>query len=88
MSERVQVQRTPNPNAMKFTVAKRIVEGNASRSFHSATQASGDPIAEKLFEIAGVASVFMVDDFVTITRQADADWSAITAATIAVLETV
>ncbi|MEX1184101.1 MAG: NifU N-terminal domain-containing protein [Gemmatimonadota bacterium] len=73
----VRFQATPNPNAGKFTANRRIVEGKSSRSFHSPEQAAADPVAAALFEIDGVASVFMVDDFVTVTRQPAADWGAL-----------
>lgn len=71
----VSFQATPNPNAGKFTVGRKIVDGNRSRSFYNAEQAASDPIAEALFELEGVESVFMVEDFVTVTKRADADWS-------------
>jgi len=66
---------TPNPNAGKFTVGRTIVDGKASRSFYTAEQAAADPVAAALFELDGVASIFMVEDFVTVTKQPDADWS-------------
>jgi hypothetical protein len=32
-------------------------------------------VAAALFSIQGVQSLFMVEDFVTVTKAADADWS-------------
>lgn len=71
----VRFQATPNPNAGKFTVGRTLVEGRSSRSFHNAEQAAADPVAAALFELDGVASIFMVEDFVTVTKQPAADWS-------------
>jgi hypothetical protein len=71
----VRFQPTPNPNAGKFTVDRTLVEGRSSRSFHSPEQAAADPVAAALFELDGVASIFMVEDFVTVTKQPAADWS-------------
>ena len=65
---------TPNPNAGKFTADRPVVEGKASKSFYSAAQAAGNPVAEALFALPGVASLFMVEDFVTVTKAPDADW--------------
>ena len=79
---------TPNPNAAKFTADRTIVEGKSSRSFYDAQQASADPIAAALFELDGVASVFMVADFVTVTKQPDADWSELVPAVTETLERV
>ncbi|CAN5699083.1 hypothetical protein BH23GEM10_BH23GEM10_08590 [soil metagenome] len=70
----VKFQPTPNPNAGKFTADRVIVEGKASRSFYDLQQATSDPIASALFELPGVASIFMVEDFVTVTKHPDADW--------------
>ena len=78
---------TPNPNAAKFTADHTIVEGK-SRSFYNAQQAAADPIAAPLFELEGVASVFMVADFVTVTKQPDAEWSELIPAVSDVLERV
>ncbi|MGH7448514.1 MAG: NifU N-terminal domain-containing protein [Longimicrobiales bacterium] len=71
----VEFRATPNPNAGKFTVGRTVVEGKGSRSYHNAEQAAADPIAAALFELDGVASVFMVEDFVTVTKQHDVQWS-------------
>ena len=66
-------QRTPNPNALKFSVG---VEVGGPRSYvHS--NAGEDPVAERLLAIDGVASVFMTADFVTVSKFTEADWSDI-----------
>ena len=46
----------------------------------SAADAAGDPFLEAVLGTDGVASVFGINDFVTVTRQPGADWDAITAA--------
>jgi len=85
---RVQVryQPTPNPNAGKFTVDRPVIEGKASRTFHSAADATGHPVATRLFEIDGVANLFMVDDFITVTKTASADWSELVPRITVVIE--
>ncbi|HEX6135245.1 MAG TPA: NifU N-terminal domain-containing protein [Longimicrobiales bacterium] len=84
----VEFRATPNPNAGKFTVGRKVVEGTASRSFHNADQAASDPVASALFELDGVASVFMVDDFVTVTKQPSAEWSDLIPRVTSALERV
>jgi hypothetical protein len=84
----VRFQPTPNPNAGKFTADRTIVEGKASRSFYDAGQAGADPVAAALFELPGVASIFMVDDFVTVTKQPDSDWSEMIPQVIETMERV
>src|SRR5688572_23054650 len=88
MMATIRFSATPNHNAAKFTADRTIVEGKSSRSFYNVEQAATDPIAAALFELAGVASVFMVADFVTVTKQPDAEWSELVPAVSDVLERV
>jgi hypothetical protein len=86
MSVSVRYQPTPNPNAGKFTVDRQVVPGSASRSFYNAAQAESDPVASALFALDGVASVFMVADFVTVTKSPEADWDVLVPAVTETLE--
>ena len=70
----VRFQPTPNPNAGKFILNRKVLEGTASRSFYNADDAADLPLATALFEVEGVVSLFMVDDFITVTKTSDADW--------------
>ncbi len=72
---KVSFQPTPNPHAGKFTVDRVLVEGRRGRTFDSAAAAAGEPLAERLLAEPGVASVFLVADFVTVTKAPDADWA-------------
>jgi 2-methylisocitrate lyase-like PEP mutase family enzyme len=67
---------TPNPNAMKYTLDVRLP---ATINFANAEAASDHPFAAAVFAGGGVASLFGVNDFVTITRQPGVDWDTITA---------
>lgn len=70
----VHVEGTPNPNAAKFVLDRPLL-GEGSRSYFDAGAAQGDPLAERLFEIEGVRALFMVDDFITVTKREDVDWA-------------
>ncbi len=82
----VTTQRTPNPDAMKFTADRRLVEGRESKSFYSAAQAAADPVASAVFAVDGVQSVFMADDFLTVTRRPGAEWSDLSPRVIHAIE--
>lgn len=71
---KVKFHETPNPNAGKFTVGRTLVEGRGV-TFASPGAARGNALAERLLAEAGVVSVFMVSDFVTVTKDPAADWS-------------
>ena len=71
----VEVQPTPNPNALKFMLDREIADQPVS--FFNAGAASGHPIASRLFEIPGVSSLLLLGDFVTVNKSADASWPPI-----------
>jgi hypothetical protein len=73
----VRFQATPNPNAGKFIVNRKVVDGASSKSFYNADDAVDHPLASALFELEGVASLFMVDDFITVTKAPEAEWAAL-----------
>jgi hypothetical protein len=75
---RVEIQPTPNINALKFVVNRRIAEGR-SQTFRSPEEAAAHPLASKLFTIPGVVQVFVLNDFVTVTRDPSRDWNDIVA---------
>ena len=71
----IEVQPTPNPNAVKFILDRPI---SAERvSILAAEQADDHPIARRLFEVAGVSSLLMLGDFVTVNKEPGASWAPI-----------
>ena len=71
---------TPNPDAMKFTLDTTLP---AMLSVASAEAATGHRFAEAVFAAGGVASIFGVNDFITVTRQAGCEWDPIVTAVVA-----
>ncbi len=72
---KVRFDPTPNPQAGKFTVGRTLVEGRRGRSYDSRESAAADPVAAALMALEGVRGVFMVADFVTVTKAPDAAWA-------------
>ena len=79
---------TPNPNAGKFTLNRRVVEGPSSISFYTPEDAADHALGAALFELEGVTSLFMVDDFVTVIKTPDASWDKLIPEVQAVIERV
>jgi Scaffold protein Nfu/NifU N terminal len=52
----------------------------------SADAATGHRFAEAVFAAGGVAAIYGVNDFVTVTRQPGFDWDPIVAAVVAAAE--
>ncbi len=68
---------TPNPDAVRFSLPFRLAAGFNVRSAGAAT---AEPFAAAVFAAGGVASIFGVNDFVTITRIPGADWAPVVTA--------
>lgn len=73
----IRFQPTPNPNAGKFVLDRQVIEGDAPKSFFSMEEAEGNRLAQALLALDGVANVFMVEDFVTVTKKPEADWGTL-----------
>jgi hypothetical protein len=68
---------TPNPDAVKFTLDTTLPD---TMNVTGPEEAEDNAFARAVFAAGGVASVFGVNDFVTVTRQPGADWGPITEA--------
>ena len=69
----IQVQGTPNPNAAKFVLGRSLL-GDEGRTFFDAEAASDNPLAARLFDVEGVRALYMVDNFITVTKADGAEW--------------
>lgn len=72
----VEVQPTPNVNALKFVTNRRLTEGR-SQTFRTVEEAAASPLAVKLLQIPGVVQVFVLNDFITVTRDPGTPWETI-----------
>jgi len=81
MSVEVSVTSTPNENALKFSCSKPVLE-SGYKTYNNAEQAAESPVAAKIFETDGVASVFLMPDFITVTKTPEASWEVVQPAAI------
>lgn len=70
----IQTEATPNPATMKFLPGRTVVESGTA-NFPGPEEAARSPLALRLFELDGVAGVFLGTDFVTVTKMDGRDWS-------------
>jgi hypothetical protein len=68
---------SPNPNALRFQLDTTLSE---TLSVNGADEAEDNEFAAKVFAAGGVASIFGVNDFVTVTRSPGAEWDPIVTA--------
>ncbi|XP_053678389.1 NFU1 iron-sulfur cluster scaffold homolog, mitochondrial-like isoform X2 [Anopheles nili] len=81
----IQTQDTPNPDSLKFLPGVAVLEKGQTMDFPSVSTAQCSPLAKLLFRIEGVRSVFFGSDFVTISKQEDAEWRIIKPEVFAVI---
>jgi Fe-S cluster biogenesis protein NfuA len=72
----IQTEETPNPAALKFLPGRPVLETGVV-DFTSREAAARSPLARLLFEIDGVAGVFLGSDFVTVTKTAEKNWQVL-----------
>lgn len=70
------VDLTPNPQALKFVLSENLLKVE-TRSFQNKEEAQNDPLAKQIFELKGVVSVFYMDKFVTIEKEPSTSWNNI-----------
>jgi Fe-S cluster biogenesis protein NfuA len=68
----IQTEATPNPATLKFIPGRTVLD-SGTMEFTNREAAVRSPLAEKLFGVPGVTSVFYGSDFVTVTKD-DSDW--------------
>jgi hypothetical protein len=77
MSEvNIRVQPTPNPNSVLFHVDRTVTE-ERMKQFNSSDAAAGAPLAQALFGIDGVASIFFMPNSITVSKDPGRDWNDI-----------
>jgi hypothetical protein len=72
----MEVQPTPNPNAVKMILDRAISDSPVS--FLNPDSGKEHPIASRLFAINGVTGLLLLGDFVTVTKTPEARWADIT----------
>lgn len=71
----IQTEQTPNPATLKFLPGRAVLGDADPMDFATAEAAVGvSPLAEALFEIEGVVSVFLGHDFISVSKDESREW--------------
>jgi Fe-S cluster biogenesis protein NfuA len=73
----IYLEESPNPNSLKFVVDYLIVPEGEIHDFPDIESASYSPLATELFNFDFVNRVFIMNNFVTITKDEQIDWLTI-----------
>lgn len=69
----IETQLTPDANVMNFFPSEKILR-NGSAEFVDAKSLRKSPLAETLFDLGGIASIFITSDMVSVTKEETALW--------------
>lgn len=72
----IQTESTPNPRTLKFLPGRKVMP-SGTISFHDKEAAKTSPLAQALFSIDRVDSIFFGSDFISVTSTEDADWNVL-----------
>jgi Fe-S cluster biogenesis protein NfuA len=70
----IYTESSPNPNSMKFVLNYMLVPDNTSIDFPDAESAGDSPLAAALFEHPYVRRVFIMNNFITVTKDEATSW--------------
>jgi hypothetical protein len=85
MAVNVQVSTSPNEHALKFTLDRQTIE-SGHKTYANAEVAEESPVAKALFGLDGVASVFLMADFITVTKKPEASWDTLQSAAVEIIQ--
>lgn len=72
----IYAESTPNPVTMKFVANRMLIFGNPME-FDDPNNTANSPLATKLFNFSFIKSVFIAENFVSLTRTPDIQWDDI-----------
>ena len=70
----IQTEPTPNPETIKFLPGQPVTGSTGPYDFANLDEAGTSPLAQNLFEVAGVERVFLGSDFISLTKSTEVDW--------------
>ncbi|RUP45679.1 HIRA-interacting protein 5 [Jimgerdemannia flammicorona] len=69
----IQTEQTPNADSLKFVPGVPVMK-QGTAEFLDSRSAMTSPLAKALFQIDGVRHIFYGPDFITISKDEDAEW--------------
>jgi Fe-S cluster biogenesis protein NfuA len=81
----INIQPTPNPNALKFILATDVKK-NGKTSFKNPLQAKDVPLAAGIFDLRGVDQVHFFENVITVSKFTFEPWESLEPAVITTIE--
>ncbi len=69
----IETQTTPDADVINFFPAQQILK-KGSAEFVDAKSLRKSPLAEKIFDLGGIKSLFLTTDMISVTKNPEASW--------------
>lgn len=69
----IETQDTPDTNVINFFPPVKLLQSGKAE-FVDAKSLRKSPLAEKLFDLGGIQSLFMTSELISVTKEDNADW--------------
>ncbi len=69
----IETQNTPDPEVINFFPPVKVLKSGRAE-FADAKSMRKSPLAEKLFDLGGIKSVFMTAEMISVTKETEASW--------------
>jgi NFU1 iron-sulfur cluster scaffold homolog, mitochondrial len=86
MSVAIEIERTPNPKALKFIVSQMVKHGG-KLTLKNAEEAQDLMLARDLFAIPSVNQVHLFENVITVSHDGTGDWAEIVPQVEAIIQT-
>ena len=73
----IYLEANPNPNSLKFVTDRMLVDEGVVKDYPDKESTKDSPIAKKLFSFDYVDRVFIMSNFITITKNNQVHWDNI-----------
>lgn len=70
----IYTEANPNPNSLKFAANFMLVPDGTDFDFADAKAAEASPLAAELFALGNIERVFLMSNFVTVTKSSEVEW--------------
>ena len=82
----VSLEFTPNPNTLKYSVNRQLLDQGAVNFITKADADARSPLAAKLFAVPGISGIILGKNFVTITKTEEGDWDLVHKSSSTIIE--
>ncbi|MGF7156524.1 NifU family protein [Novosphingobium gossypii] len=80
----IETETTPNPSTLKFLPGRQVM-ASGTREFLSPEDAEASPLAQALFDLGDVVSVFFGGSFIAVTAAPGVEWPALRPQVVSIL---